>query len=236
MSPLRFEEQPSGSPLIPAATVVLLREGPSGTETLMLEKNRGQAFGGMWVFPGGKVDEGDVEAGDTELDSARRAAVREAAEETGLILPAEELVPFSHWVPPLEAPRRFSTWFFVAELPEGLADVVVDGGEIGDHVWTTVADVMARHEAGEVELAPPTWISLWWLGQHGSADAALDAARELGEIPSHFTHVHVVDGVLVTVWEPDAGYESGDLDAPGPRNRLFMPDRRAWTYERNTLS
>ena len=231
MSPVRFEDEPSGAPLIPAATVVLLREGPEGTETLMLKKNRGQAFGGMWVFPGGKVDDGDVEPGDDEVDSARRAAVREAAEETGLILAGDDLVPFSHWVPPLEAPRRFSTWFFVAELPDGLADVVIDGGEIGDHVWTTVDAAMVRHAAGEVELAPPTWISLWWLAQHPSADAALDAARALPAIPTHFTHVHVVDGTLVTVWAPDAGYDSGDLDAPGPRNRLHMPNGGAWRYE-----
>jgi 8-oxo-dGTP pyrophosphatase MutT (NUDIX family) len=235
MSPLRFEDAPSGAPLIPAATDVLLRDSDAGPECLMLKKNRGQAFGGMWVFPGGKVDAGDVEPGDDEVDSARRAAVRESAEETGLVLSDGDLVPFSHWVPPEEAPKRFSTWFFVAELPEGLADVVVDGGEIGDHVWTTADAVMARHAAGEVELAPPTWISLWWLAQHASADAALDAARSVGEIAKHFTHVHVVDGVLVTVWEPDAGYESGDLDAPGARNRLHMPDGRAWRYEREPV-
>lgn len=232
MSPLLFEDAPTGAPLIPAATVVLLREGPTGLETLMLKKNRGQSFGGMWVFPGGKVDEGDVEPGDGEIDSARRASVREAAEETGLVLAGDDLVPLSHWVPPPEAPKRFSTWFFVATLPDGADDVVVDGGEIGDHVWTNVDDVMARHAAGEVELAPPTWISLWWLQQHGTTDDAMAAARALESIQKHFTHVHVVDGVLITVWEPDAGYESGDLDAPGPRNRLHMPNATAWTYER----
>lgn len=235
MSPLLFEDAPTGAPLIPASTVVLLRDGDAGPECLMLKKNRGQAFGGMWVFPGGKVDEEDVRPGDDELDAARRAAVREAAEETGLVLSGDDLVPLSHWVPPPEAPKRFSTWFFVGELPEGLDDVVVDGGEIGDHVWTNVTDLMARHAAGEVELAPPTWISLWWLGEHASAAAAVQAARELEHIQKHYTHVHVVDGVLITVWEPDAGYESGDLDAPGARNRLHMPDGRAWTYERHPV-
>jgi 8-oxo-dGTP pyrophosphatase MutT (NUDIX family) len=233
LSPLRFEDRPTGAPLIPAATVVLLRRGVDGRpETLMLKKNRGQAFGGMWVFPGGKVDAGDVLEGEDELAAARRAALREAAEETGLVLGDADLVPLSHWVPPPEAPKRFSTWFFVAELPEGLADVVVDGGEIGDHVWTTAADAMARHAAGEVELAPPTWISLWWLEQHATTEAAVAAARSQPSIAKHFTHVHVVDGVLITVWEPDAGYDSGDLDAPGPRNRLHMPNGTAWTYER----
>jgi hypothetical protein len=39
------------------------------------------------------------------------------------------------------------------------------------------------------------------------------------------------DGVLVTMWEPDAAYLSGDLDLPGPRHRLFM-DPAGWRYER----
>jgi 8-oxo-dGTP pyrophosphatase MutT (NUDIX family) len=42
-----------------AATVVLLRDGDDGLETLMLRKNSRLAFGGMWVFPGGRIDDGD---------------------------------------------------------------------------------------------------------------------------------------------------------------------------------
>ena len=37
---------------------------------------------------------------------------------------------------------------------------------------------------------------------------------------------------MVTVWEPDAAYESGDLDAPGARNRLHMLEG-TWRYERD---
>ena len=68
------------SPLIPAATVLLLRDTDAGLEVLMLRKNRGQAFGGMWVFPGGKVDPDDVattDEPDRELAVARAAAQRE---------------------------------------------------------------------------------------------------------------------------------------------------------------
>ena len=49
-----------------AATVVLLRDGSDGLETLMLRKNSKIAFGGMWVFPGGRVDPGDREGLDAE--------------------------------------------------------------------------------------------------------------------------------------------------------------------------
>ena len=221
----------TGGELIPAATVVLLRDevGGDGFEALMLRKNRGQAFGGMWVFPGGKVEPDDGPAGGPEEEIARHAAIREAAEETGVVLDDAELVPLAHWVPPEDAPKRFSTWFFVAALPEGAAEVVVDGGEIGDHVWTTPQAALDRHAAREVELAPPTWITLWRLAQATSADGVLEAART-GEVARHFTRVVFDDDVLVTLWEPDAAYRSGDLAAPGARNRLRMTDG-GWTYE-----
>ncbi|HAO56310.1 MAG TPA: NUDIX hydrolase, partial [Gammaproteobacteria bacterium] len=46
-------------PATPAATVVLLRDTDSGPEVLMLKKNARIDFGGMWVFPGGRIDEED---------------------------------------------------------------------------------------------------------------------------------------------------------------------------------
>src|SRR3954468_11810875 len=101
---------------IAAATVILARDTKRGPEVLMLRRNSKIAFGGMWVFPGGRVDPTDLEGvpeGD-ELAAARRAAVREAHEEAGLVVDEAGLVVFSHWVPPVEVPKRFSTWFFLA--------------------------------------------------------------------------------------------------------------------------
>src|SRR5919106_1203469 len=143
------------APVADAATVVLVRDGDAGLECLMLRKTKGQAFGGLWVFPGGRVEAGDGEG----FEGVRRAAVREAQEETGLLLEPTELVPFAHWFPPPEAPRRFATWFFLAALPGGAAEVIVDGGEIGDHVWTTPSAALDRHRAGEIKMVPPTWVT-----------------------------------------------------------------------------
>jgi 8-oxo-dGTP pyrophosphatase MutT (NUDIX family) len=44
----------------PAATVLLLREGSAGLEVLMMRRASAVAFmGGMWVFPGGRLDPAD---------------------------------------------------------------------------------------------------------------------------------------------------------------------------------
>jgi 8-oxo-dGTP pyrophosphatase MutT (NUDIX family) len=215
------------APVVDAATVVLVRDGDAGLECLMLRKTKGQAFGGLWVFPGGRVETGD---GDGP-EGVRRAAVREAREETGLVLDAVDLVPFAHWFPPPEAPRRFSTWFFLAGLPDGAAEVIVDGAEIGDHVWTTPSAALDRHRAREIKMVPPTWVTLHRLGGLPDVTAALADARA-ADIPRYSTHMSEDDGILVSVWAPDAGYESGDLAAPGPRHRLVM-DPAGWRYERS---
>ena len=60
----RYAKETGDTPAMPAATVVVLRDGADGPETLMLRKNSKIAFGGMWVFPGGKVDAEDWNEGD----------------------------------------------------------------------------------------------------------------------------------------------------------------------------
>ena len=50
----------------PAATVVLLRDGPQGLEVFMVRRHHQIDFaGGALVFPGGKVAPEDVELGQT---------------------------------------------------------------------------------------------------------------------------------------------------------------------------
>lgn len=215
------------APVHDAATVVLVRDTAAGLECLMLRKTKGQAFGGLWVFPGGRVEDVDGEG----FDAARTAAVREAEEETGLLLDAAALVPFAHWNPPTEAPRRYATRFFLAGLPDGAADVIVDGNEIGDHVWTGPQAALDRHRAGEIDLLPPTWVSLRRIAD--LPDAATALAAVAAQPVDHFTtRLADADGVMVTMWEPDVAYATGDLSAPGPRHRLYM-DPGGWRYERS---
>ena len=224
-------EGKAGTPAVQASTVILVRDAKPGLETLMLRKNSKIAFGGMWVFPGGRVDEEDREglSADDDLSAARRAAVREAMEEAALEIPPDAMVPFSHWTPPPITPKRFLTWFFVAGAPGG--DVVIDQGEIEDHAWMSPAEALERRDRGEVELAPPTFVSLFELARFGDVRSALDAAAR--RTPERFeTRISVQEQGPVALWHGDAGYEASDASLSGPRHRLSMQKGR-WSYERD---
>jgi 8-oxo-dGTP pyrophosphatase MutT (NUDIX family) len=71
---------------IPAATLILMRERQSGPpELLMVTRTRAMAFaGGAMVFPGGRVDPGDLALAGVERSAAKVAAIRETLEESGL--------------------------------------------------------------------------------------------------------------------------------------------------------
>lgn len=215
---------------VAAATVILVRDAPGGIEVLMLRRNAKGAFGGMWVFPGGRVDPEDADPdhpGD-EIAAARRAAVREAAEEAGLVVDPGSLVTFSHWLPPPRIERRFSTWFFLARAP-GEASVQVDGGEIHEHGWRRPADAIAARDAGAIDLVPPTWVTLSRLAAATSVDDAL-ARAQAAEPERYATEIIVDADVRVAIWPGDVAWPSGDLTAPGPRRRLWM-DPAGWRFE-----
>jgi len=211
-----------GTPAIPAATVVLLRDAPD-PRVLMLHKTSKIAFGGMWVFPGGRIDPEDhPEDGDLHV-AARNAAARETLEEAGIESRPEDFVFFAHWTPPAMTPKRFATWFFAARAERH--DVSIDGGEIQDHAWLSPAQALERHAAGEIDLAPPTWITLYQLSLYASTEEIL--AKLAGvETKIYETRIGAdANGVRVAMWAGDAGYESGDATLDGPRHRLVMkPD------------
>jgi len=91
--------RPPASPL-PAATVLLLRDGPQGLEVLMTRRSTQASFApGAYVFPGGGIDSTDAQvhhlamrrAGqdDTRLTQAV-AAIRESFEELGVLLATDQ--------------------------------------------------------------------------------------------------------------------------------------------------
>lgn len=211
--------QGEGSPAIPAATVVLLRDDPE-PRVLMLHKTSKIAFGGMWVFPGGRIDAEDHPQ-DGDLDTAaRNAAARETMEEAGIESSPDDFIYFAHWTPPAITPRRFATWFFAAQASSHV--VSVDGGEIQDHVWLSPGQALERHAAGEIDLAPPTWITLHQLSLYSSTAEILERLQN-SRTRIYETRIgEDAQGVRVAMWAGDAGYSSADAKVNGERHRLVM--------------
>jgi 8-oxo-dGTP pyrophosphatase MutT (NUDIX family) len=215
----------------PSATIVVVRDGSAGFEVLLLERaSREPGKAGASVFPGGRVEATDL-AGQSLDDAAfRRAAVREAHEEAGLVLEPKGLVTLSRWITPEIAPRRFDTWFYLAEVSADVA-VRVDGGEIGDHRWLEPHAALAAHHDRAIRLAPPTFVTVSWLE---GFESARHAQEVLGPAPVPEFRPHICqrpEGACM-LYPGDAGYEASDPDVPGPRHRLWArPD--GWEYTRD---
>jgi 8-oxo-dGTP pyrophosphatase MutT (NUDIX family) len=166
----------------PAATLILLRHGAGhserGLETLMVQRNPGARFmPGVWVFPGGAVDDADRGAGDDEA-AHRLCARRELGEEAAVELGDDaELIAWSRWITPEAVPVRFDTRFYLALAPSH-ARPEADGEEVVDAMWINPGDALDRHGAGGFELAFPTITHLQGLREFTSADDAVAAARE----------------------------------------------------------
>lgn len=223
--------KPTGAEVRPAATVVLVRDGADGLEVLLARRAASLDFhGGAWVFPGGRIDAEDFgdDADDLEA-AARRGAAREALEEAGVHVDAEALVYLSSWTTPEISPKRFATWFFVGEVGGG--DEQADGGETTELRWFRPADALAAREAGEIELAPPQYVSLLAVAEYPDAAAALAgvaASEPLVVTP----RIHFSDGPAIAIYDDDIAYDDvGRLDEDGPRHRLVMGSA-GWSYER----
>lgn len=208
----------------PAATVVPLRRRGKNIEVGLVRKNPNLAsLGGTWVFPGGRVDPGDV--GATPVERACAAAVREANEETGLVLDPDSLFHHGHWTTPTLRPRRFATDYFLTWVD---AELIPDGSEIVETQWVTPAYALAEREAGNLLLPPPTFVTLWRLHHEGEALFRAAPFRILPKPQS-------VEGGYVSLYDGDAGYASGELDVQGPRHRVALL-KSGWRYQRSGLS
>ena len=81
----------------------------------------------------------------------------------------------SNWTTPEISPKRFATWFFVGEVAGG--EAVADGTETDALHWFRPDEAFAARDAGDIELAPPQYVTLLWLRDHATVADAMRAAR-----------------------------------------------------------
>ena len=137
------------------------------------------------------TDGPDWEADRVGLER-RDFSLAELLARRGLLLRADLLRPWAHWItPPQESVRRrYDTRFFVAALPAGqrTRDVTSEADVVE---WVRPADALDQLRRGERPMMPPTIVTLEEIADYGSVAAVLAAGRSPARIQPT---VSTVDG------------------------------------------
>ena len=110
----------------------------------------------------------------------RSWSLAEFLERRRLVLRSDLLRAWAHWITPVFEPRRYSTYFFVAALPEGQRTRAV-GGEADRVAWVQPGAALEAYRRGEMSLMVPTAATLADLTDLATVDAVLrsSAGRDL---------------------------------------------------------
>jgi 8-oxo-dGTP pyrophosphatase MutT (NUDIX family) len=142
---------------------------------------------------------GDTTAEDWETDRKalinRTLSFSQFLQRRALVLRADLLRPWAHWITPESEPRRYDTRFFVAALPEGQLTRDVSG-EADRVAWVRPSEAVAAVDRGEMAMLPPTYVTLRDLAEFRTVDDAL-AAAERRRIEVILPKLRVLDGETV---------------------------------------
>ena len=121
----------------------------------------------------------------------------------GQSIPCDSLHYFAHWITPETLPKRWTTRFFLAAMPEDQA-VSPDGFEVTEFCWLTSRNALAAADSGARDIPFPTLQTVRWLDGMASVAAMIDWANQ-----------RQADGISPIL--PTIGAEGG-------QRRIFMPD------------
>ena len=163
------------------------------------------------VLAGSDVDNvvADTTADDWETDRLalldRSLSLAAMLARRGLVLRADLLRPWAHWITPEVEPRRYDTRFFVAALPTGQRTRDV-GGEADQVTWARPADALSAFERGELGMLPPTAFTLGELAAYDSVADVL-AAGDARDVKPVLPKILVTDDDEAHLLLPhDEGY------------------------------
>lgn len=135
--------------------------------------------GVLLAGPSGSEVVADTTGDDWEADRValekRELAFTEFLSRRGLVLRTDLLGVWSAWLTPVFEPRRYRTWFFVAELPSGqrTRDVSTESDAVA---WSPVMGAVEAADRGEIGMMPPTYLTCLEVGQHATAEEVLAVA------------------------------------------------------------
>ena len=163
-----------------------------------------------------------VAAGELEGIEARwraklakdEATIVDLAEAEDLEIATDLMTPFAHWITPTFAPRRFDTWFFLAEAPQDQI-ALHDGSESVDSVWIGPQQAIDEATAGKRTLVHATFKNLELLAEGKTVAGAISQASKR-KIVSVQPWVERRDGKRYLHIPPDAGYRNLVREMPAP--------------------
>ncbi len=214
-----------------AATVVVIRGGANDLEVLLLRRSNELKFApGIWVFPGGALEEADRKQGRDEQQVLSHTGVRETEEETAIVLDPKDLIHFMQYTTPM-GNKRFETWFFIASVDGAGAQVHVDGGEIVDYCWMKPEQALSSYDRGELPIFLPTGLVLARLAMLDNCQSAARCVAK--KDPEKVIPRGVLDGdEAVSLYPGDIAYEGLSIDVDGLRHRAYYNIQTGvWSYE-----
>lgn len=129
---------------------------------------------------------GNVESVDEDLTAARDALNdgsdnwADFVRRHSLMLDCGSLHYISHWVTPPSQPKRYSTRFFLAALPDGQSATHC-GGELTESQWATAHDTLLAGREGRITLHYPTIKTLESVARHKTFDALMEWAESCAD-------------------------------------------------------
>jgi 8-oxo-dGTP pyrophosphatase MutT (NUDIX family) len=145
------------------------------------------------------------------------ASIIDLVEAEDLEIATDLMVPFAHWITPTFAPKRFDTWFFLAEAPEDQI-ALHDGSESVDSVWIAAQQAIDEAAAGKRTLVHATLKNLELLVEGKTVAGAIAAAGNR-KIVTVQPWVETRDGKRFLHIPPDAGYRNLFRELPPTAGR-----------------
>ncbi len=134
------------------------------------------------------------------------ASIVDMVEAEDLDIATDLMTPFAHWITPTFVPKRFDTWFFLAEAPEDQV-ALHDGSESTDSVWIGAREAIEEAKAGKRTLVHATQKNLELLAEGGTVAGAISAAA-VRKIVTVQPWVEVKDGRRFLHIPEGAGYRN----------------------------
>lgn len=134
------------------------------------------------------------------------ASIVDMVEAEDLEIATELMTPYAHWITPTFVPKRFDTWFFLAEAPEDQI-ALHDGSESTDSVWIGPQEAIEEAKAGKRTLVHATTKNLELLAE-GKTVAGAIAAASAREIVTVLPWVEERDGKRFLHIPEGAGYRN----------------------------